>query len=143
VDLLREQILIAQGEPLREDFLRQRSEPNGHAIEVRLNAEDPETFAPSPGRITAIHLPGGPGVRLDTHAYQGYVVPPNYDSLIAKLIVHAEDRPQAVARLRRALLECVIEGIKTNVDFHRRVVDHEDFIRARLDTRFVERLTHQ
>ncbi len=140
VDLLREQIHIAMGEPLREAYLRERSQPNGHSIEMRLNAEDPVTFAPSPGRITALHLPGGPGVRLDTHVYQGYVVPPNYDSLLAKLIVHAEDRPTAIARLRRALFECVIEGIKTNVDFHRRLVDHEDFLRARLDTRLVERL---
>jgi acetyl-CoA carboxylase biotin carboxylase subunit len=142
VDLLREQIGIAMGEPLRQEYLRERSRPNGHSIEVRLNAEDPVTFAPSPGRITALHLPGGPGVRLDTHVYQGYVVPPNYDSLLAKLIVHAESRPAAVARLRRALFECVIEGIKTNLDFHRRIVEHEDFVRGRLDTRFVERLLH-
>jgi len=142
VDLLREQINIAMGQPLREAYLRERVKPNGHSIELRLNAEDPVTFAPSPGRITALHLPGGPGVRVDTHVYQGYVVPPNYDSLIAKLIVHDEDRPAAIARLRRALVECVVEGIKTNLDFHRRVVEHEDFVRGRLDTRFVERLLH-
>lgn len=142
VDLVRQQILLAQGEPLPVEYLRQRMNPQGHAIEVRINAEDPVTFAPSPGRITALHLPGGLGVRLDTHIYQGYVVPPNYDSLLAKLIVYGEDRATAMARLRRALGECVVEGIKTNVDFHRRLVDHEDFLRARLDTRFVERILH-
>ncbi len=142
VDLVRQQILLAQGEPLPVDYLRARSQPQGHAIEVRINAEDPVTFAPSPGRITALHLPGGLGVRLDTHIYQGYVVPANYDSLLAKLIVHGEDRTTAVARLRRALYECVVEGIKTNIDFHRRICEHEDFLRARLDTRFVERILH-
>lgn len=140
VDLVREQIRIALGEPLHEAALRERSQPNGHSIEVRLNAEDPVTFAPSPGRITALHLPGGPGVRIDTHIYQGYVVPPHYDSLLAKLIVHGEDRMAAIARLRRALFECVIEGIKTNLDFHRRLAENEDFERARIDTRFIERL---
>ncbi len=142
VDLVQQQILLAQGEPLPFEYLRQRTRPQGHAIEVRINAEDPVTFAPSPGRITALHLPGGLGVRLDTHIYQGYVVPANYDSLLAKLIVHGEDRAAAVARLRRALYECVIEGIKTNIDFHRRICEHEDFLRARLDTRFVERILH-
>jgi len=142
VDLVRQQILLAQGEPLPVEYLRQRTRPQGHAIEVRINAEDPVTFAPSPGRITALHLPGGLGVRLDTHIYQGYVVPANYDSLLAKLIVHGEDRVAAVARLRRALYECVVEGIKTNIDFHRRICEHEDFLRARLDTRFVERILH-
>jgi acetyl-CoA carboxylase biotin carboxylase subunit len=142
VDLVRQQILLAQGEPLPIEYLRERTRPQGHAIEVRINAEDPVTFAPSPGRITALHLPGGLGVRLDTHIYQGYVVPANYDSLLAKLIVHGEDRATAVARLRRALYECVVEGIKTNIDFHRRICEHEDFLRARLDTRFVERILH-
>jgi acetyl-CoA carboxylase biotin carboxylase subunit len=142
VDLVRQQILLAQGEPLPVEYLRERTRPQGHAIEVRINAEDPVTFAPSPGRITALHLPGGLGVRLDTHIYQGYVVPANYDSLLAKLIVHGEDRATAVARLRRALYECVVEGIKTNIDFHRRICEHEDFLRARLDTRFVERILH-
>ena len=105
-----------------------RFRPRGHAIECRINAEDPVTFAPSPGRITALNLPGGFGVRVDTHIYEGYVVPPNYDSLLAKLIVHAEDREAAIRRLRRALGEFVIEGIKTNLAFHRRLVDHPDFV---------------
>ncbi len=140
VDLIREQIRIAAGEPLDLPGLRARKAPRGHSIEVRVNAEDPVTFAPSPGRITALHIPGGLGVRTDTHIYQGYVVPPNYDSLLAKLIVFAEDRPTAIARLRRALDEFTVEGIKTNLDFHRRLVRTEDFLRGRLDTRFIERM---
>ena len=140
VDLVREQILIAAGVPTNWPWLRAHATPRAHSIEVRVNAEDSVTFAPSPGRITALHLPGGLGVRIDTHVYQGYVVPPNYDSLIAKLIVFAEDRPTAIARLRRALDEFTVEGIKTNLDFHRHLVRHEDFLRGRLDTRFIERM---
>ncbi|HNO69320.1 MAG TPA: hypothetical protein PKI49_12470 [Pseudomonadota bacterium] len=140
VDLVREQIRIAAGIPLDVDGLREKSKTRGHAIEVRINAEDPKTFAPSPGAITALHMPGGPGVRIDSHIYQGYVVPPHYDSLIAKLIVHGEDRLSAIARLRRALDEFIIEGIKTNLDFHKRLTQMDDFVRAKLDTRFVERM---
>ena len=120
VDLVREQIRLAAGEPL--SLSTRTSQPRGHAIECRINAEDPVTFAPSPGQITALHLPGGLGVRVDTHVYAGYVVPPYYDSLLAKLIVHAEDRPAALARLRRALAEFVVEGCKTNLDFLRRLL---------------------
>ena len=162
VDLICEQIRIAAGEKV--DWAALRARPGGHApghasgghasgghaprgyattghaIEVRVNAEDPVTFAPSPGRITALHIPGGLGVRVDTHVYQGYVVPPNYDSLLAKLIAFGPDRPTAIARLRRALDEFTVEGIKTNLDFHRRLVRTEDFIRGRLDTRFIERM---
>ena len=140
IDLVCEQIRIAAGHPLKVESLREKSHARGHAIEVRINAEDPKTFAPSPGAITALHMPGGPGVRIDSHIYQGYVVPPHYDSLIAKLIVHGEDRLTAIARLRRALDEFIIEGIKTNIDFHRRVAQNEDFIKGKLDTRFVERM---
>jgi acetyl-CoA carboxylase biotin carboxylase subunit len=138
IDLVREQIRLAGGEPLRlsGDLL-----PRGHAIELRINAEDPVTFAPSPGRITALNLPGGLGVRVDTHIYQQYTVPSHYDSLLAKLIVHAEDRPAALARLRRALAEFVIEGCKSNLDFHRRLLANADFIAGRLDTHLVERMT--
>jgi acetyl-CoA carboxylase biotin carboxylase subunit len=137
VDLVREQMKLALGEPLRlSDNLR----PRGHSIEVRINAEDPVTFAPSPGLITGLNLPGGPGVRIDTHIYAQYRVPPNYDSLLAKLIVRADNRPAAVARLRRALDEFVVEGPKTNIDFHKRLLDHPDFIAGRLDTRLVERM---
>ena len=138
LDLVREQIRLATGERLSPTFTG-RFRPRGHAIECRVNAEDSVTFAPSPGRITGLNLPGGFGVRVDTHIYEGYVVPPNYDSLLAKLIVHAEDREAARRRLRRALHEFVVEGIKTNLDFHRRLVDHPDFIAGRLDTHFMER----
>src|SRR5205814_1939926 len=126
LDLVREQIKLAAGEPLSPAFTG-RFRPRGHAIECRVNAEDPVKFTPSPGRITALNLPGGFGVRVDTHIYEGYVVPPNYDSLLAKLIVHAEDRLSAIRRLRRALGEFVVEGIQTNLDFHRRLIDHPDF----------------
>jgi acetyl-CoA carboxylase biotin carboxylase subunit len=137
VDLVREQIRLATGEPLR---LPADMRPRGHSIEVRINAEDPVTFAPSPGLITALNLPGGPGVRIDTHIYAGYRVPPNYDSLLAKLIVRADNRPAAIARLRRALSEFIVEGPKTNLDLHRRIVEHSDFIAGRLDTHLLERL---
>ena len=140
LDLVREQIRLAAGRPLSGAFTDMtRFQPRGHAIECRINAEDPETFAPSPGRITGLNLPGGLGVRVDTHIHEGYVVPPNYDSLLAKLIVHAEDRESARRRMRRALQEFVVEGIRTNLDFHRRLMDHPDFIEARLDTHFLER----
>jgi acetyl-CoA carboxylase biotin carboxylase subunit len=137
VDLVREQIRLATGEPLR---LPADMRPRGHSIEVRINAEDPVTFAPSPGLITALNLPGGPGVRIDTHIYAGYRVPPNYDSLLAKLIVRADNRPAAIARLRRALSEFIVEGPKTNLDLHKRIVEHPDFISGRLDTHLLERL---
>jgi acetyl-CoA carboxylase biotin carboxylase subunit len=138
IDLVREQIRIAAGEPL--GFAQADVRVRGWAIEVRVNAEDPVSFAPSPGRITALHVPGGPGVRLDTHIYAHYVVPPHYDSLLAKLIAFDQDREAAVRRLRRALHEFVVEGIRTNLDLHREVVEHPDFIAGRLDTAFLERL---
>jgi acetyl-CoA carboxylase biotin carboxylase subunit len=137
VDLVREQMKLAAGEPLG---LRGDIRPRGHAIEVRINAEDPVTFAPSPGRITALNLPGGLGVRIDTHIYDQYVVPPHYDSLLAKLIVHAENRPAALARLRRALSEFIIEGCKTNLDFYRRLLANPDYVAGRMDTHLVERM---
>jgi acetyl-CoA carboxylase biotin carboxylase subunit len=150
LDLVREMIKIAAGHALSPSVLEGgRFRPRGHSIEVRVNAEDPETFAPCPGRITALNLPGGLGVRVDTHIYEGYVVPPNYDSLLAKLIVHAEDREAAIRRLRRALDEFVVEGqnaagqstgVRTNLPFLRRLVDHPDFIAGRLDTHFLERM---
>src|SRR5262249_51532495 len=125
LDLVREQIRLAAGEPLSLSFLG-RFRPRGHSIECRVNAEDPDSFAPSPGRITALNLPGGFGVRVDTHIYEGYVVPPHYDSLLAKLIVHAEDRDAAIRRMRRALDEFVVEGVKTNLAFHRKLIAHPD-----------------
>ncbi len=137
VDLVREQMKLAVGEPLR---LSEQLRPRGHAIEVRVNAEDPDTFAPSPGLITGLNLPGGPGVRVDTHIYAQYRVPPNYDSLLAKLIVKGDNRPAALARLRRALDEFVVEGPKTNIAFHKRLLDHPDFISGQLDTKLIERM---
>jgi acetyl-CoA carboxylase, biotin carboxylase subunit len=140
LDLVREQIKLAWGEPLSQTFTS-RFRPRGHSIECRVNAEDPVTFAPSPGRISALNLPGGFGVRVDTHIYEGYVVPPNYDSLLAKLIVHAEDRDSAIRRMRRALDEFVVEGVKTNLPFHRKLMAHPEFVAGRLDTHFLERFT--
>ncbi|HEY4186262.1 MAG TPA: acetyl-CoA carboxylase biotin carboxylase subunit [Polyangia bacterium] len=137
IDLVREQIRLANGDPLR---FPTDMRPRGHAIELRINAEDPVTFAPSPGRITALNLPGGLGVRVDTHIYQQYVVPSHYDSLLAKLIVHAENRPAALARLRRALAEFVVEGCKTNLDFHRRLLANAEFVAGRMDTHLIERM---
>jgi acetyl-CoA carboxylase biotin carboxylase subunit len=112
----------------------------GHSIECRINAEDPRTYAPSPGRITALHIPGGFGVRVDTALYSGYVVPPHYDSLVAKLVVHGPDRSMAIRRLRRALAELVVEGIKTNGELFERIAASEDFQNGRLDTSFLPRL---
>jgi acetyl-CoA carboxylase biotin carboxylase subunit len=140
-DLIKEQVRIAAGEPI--SFLdRAPLEPNGHAIEFRINAEDPRNnFWPSPGTITALTLPGGPGVRVDTHIFAGYTVPPNYDSLIAKLIVWGSSRAEAIARGRRALDELVIEGIKTTASFHRSVLDEKDFIAGEAHTDYI--LTHE
>jgi acetyl-CoA carboxylase biotin carboxylase subunit len=142
VDLVREQIRIAAGEPLSDSVMPTGGErkPRGHAIELRVNAEDPNTFAPWPGKITALHMPGGLGVRVDTHVYAGYVVPPNYDSLLAKVIVHDVDRPAAIRRAKRCLDEMVIEGPRTNIPFLRRIVNHPDFIRGDFDTGFVARM---
>ena len=135
-DIVRNQILVAEGEPLfykQEDVLFV-----GHSIECRINAEDPETFAPSPGLITAYNSPGGPGVRVDTAAYPGYYVPPFYDSLIAKLIVHARTREVAIARMRRALEVMVVEGIKTTIPLHRQIMDDPKFREGEYSTRFME-----
>jgi len=139
LDLVREQIRIAAGEPLSFDHNEDRR-PRGHAIELRINAEDPNNFAPWPGKITAVHFPGGLGVRVDTHVYAGYVVPPNYDSMIAKVIVHDVDRPAAIRRARRCLDEMVIEGPRTNIPFLRRIINNPDFIRGDFDTGFVARM---
>jgi acetyl-CoA carboxylase biotin carboxylase subunit len=137
LDVVREQIRIAAGEKLSFKGVR---EPQGHAIELRINAEDPETFAPWPGKITALYMPGGLGVRVDTHIYEGYRVPPNYDSLMAKLIVHDYDRASAIARARRCLSEIVIEGPRTNIPFLRRILEHRDFVSGDFDTGFVARM---
>ena len=139
LDLVREQIKIAAGEPLSFDHKEDRR-PRGHAIELRINAEDPNNFAPWPGKITALHMPGGLGVRVDTHVYAGYVEPPNYDSMIAKVIVHDVDRMAAIRRARRCLEEMVIEGPRTNIPFLRRIINHPEFIRGEFDTGFVARM---
>jgi acetyl-CoA carboxylase biotin carboxylase subunit len=140
-DLIKEQVRIAAGEPI--SFLdRAPLVPNGHAIEFRVNAEDPDNkFWPSPGTITALTVPGGPGVRVDTHIYTGYTVPPSYDSLIAKLIVWGSTRAEAIARGRRALDELVIEGIKTTVSFHQKVLREDDFIAGSVFTDYLP--THE
>jgi acetyl-CoA carboxylase biotin carboxylase subunit len=137
LDLVKEQIAVAAGEPL--SFGEREIKARGHAIEFRVNAEDPEKFTPSPGRISVFHPPGGTGVRVDTAAYQGYVIPPYYDSMIAKLIVRGKDRHEAIARGRRALDFFVIEGVKTTIPVHRRILDEKDFQDGRLTTRFMER----
>ncbi|MGH9369814.1 MAG: acetyl-CoA carboxylase biotin carboxylase subunit [Thermoanaerobaculia bacterium] len=137
VDMVKEQIAVAAGEPL--SFGGCELSPRGHAIEFRINAEDPVRFVPSPGRIATFHPPGGPGVRVDTAAYQGYVIPPYYDSLIAKLIVAGRDRTEAISRGRRALDLFVVEGVATTIPMHRRILDEPDFLDGRLSTRFMER----
>jgi len=136
-DLVREQILIAAGERL--EFDQEDLVFSGHAIECRINAESPTTYAPSPGLITAMNLPGGPGVRVDTAAYPGWFVPPNYDSLIAKLIVHHRTRQLAIVRMQRALEAMIVEGIETSVPMHQRILAEQDFVEGRLSTRFMER----
>ncbi len=137
-DLVKEQIRAAAGLPLS---VAETVEFHGHAIECRINAEDPDrNFAPSPGTIHTFHPPGGPGVRLDTHVYAGYRVPPFYDSLLAKLIVHGSTREEALARMRIALSSFVLEGVHTTIPFLLRVLDHPDFIAGEVDTKFLERM---
>jgi acetyl-CoA carboxylase, biotin carboxylase subunit len=138
IDLVREQIRIAAGEPLR--FNQDQVEHRGVAIECRINAEDPaEGFRPCPGLITRWQPPGGPGVRLDTHVVPGYRVPPNYDSLLAKLIVHQPTRAEAIACMRRALGEFVVDGVHTTIPLHREIFNHSSFIEGQVDTTFIER----
>jgi acetyl-CoA carboxylase, biotin carboxylase subunit len=137
IDLIKEQIRIAAGEPI--SFMQEEVMVSGHAIECRINAEDPDTFTPSPGKIRSFHLPGGPGIRVDTACYAEAVVPPYYDSMIAKVIAHGNTRGEAILRMRRALESFVVEGIKTNVKMQQRILTDEDFVRGRLSTRFMER----
>ena len=134
-DLIREQIKVAAGVPI----IGINYYPTQHSIECRINAEDPyHGFRPSPGKITIFHAPGGHGVRLDTHVYAGYTIPPNYDSMIAKLIVTAQTREEAISKMRRALDEFVIEGIKTTIPFHRQLMDHPDYVSGNYTTKFME-----
>jgi acetyl-CoA carboxylase biotin carboxylase subunit len=137
VDIVREQLRIAGGEPLtlkQEDIV-----VRGHAIECRINAEDPKTFMPSPGLIQLWHAPGGPGIRMDSHIYSGYRVPPFYDSLIGKLITHGNDRATAIARMRNALTEIVVEGIKTNIPLHQEIFQHSAFQKGGTDIHYLEK----
>ena len=137
IDIVREQLRIAAGEPLSvtQDDVRFQ----GHAIECRINAEDPKTFMPSPGLITLWHAPGGPGVRVDSHIYSGYKVPPFYDSMIGKVIAHGSDRDAAIARMKNALTEIVIEGIKTNVPLHQEIFQHAAFQAGGTDIHYLEK----
>ena len=134
-DLIREQILVAAGVPISgKNYF-----PQLHAIECRINAEDPyNNFRPSPGKITVLHTPGGHGVRVDSHIYAGYTIPPNYDSMIAKLITVAQTRDEAIAKMSRALSEYVIEGVKTTIPFHQQLMQNEDFIAGNFTTKFME-----
>lgn len=134
-DLIREQIKVAAGIPISgKNYF-----PNLHSIECRINAEDPyNDFRPSPGKITTLHAPGGHGIRIDTHVYSNYTIPPNYDSMIAKLITTAQTREEAINKMRRALDEFVIEGIKTTIPFHRKLMDHPDYLAGNYTTKFME-----
>jgi len=140
IDLVKAQIRIAAGEKL-DDILCGPVVNRGHAIECRINAENPETFTPSPGRITGLNLPGGIGIRVDTHAYQEGVIPPYYDSLVAKLIAYGADREEAIARMKRALDLFVVEGIHTSIPLHKRIMNEPDFVAGTFDTNFIKRWT--
>lgn len=137
-DIIKEQILLAAGSKL--DFKQNSVKFAGHAIECRINAEDPKSFVPSPGKINFFYQPGGPGVRVDTAAYSGWTVPSSYDSLIAKLIVKGKDRAEAIQRMRRALSEFLVAGIKTSIPFQQRVLDTEDFSEGEISTRFIDNM---
>jgi len=137
VDIVKEQLRIADGEKLR--YTQEQIEVRGHAIECRINAEDPTNFRPSPGLITVLHLPGGPGIRVDTHIYQGYRVPQYYDSMIGKLIAHGCDRETAIARMSTALHEIVIDGIKTNVPLHQDIMTDAGFIGGGMNIHYLEK----
>jgi len=138
IDIVKEQIKLASGLPLA--YKQNQIKPSGHAIECRINAEDPERFIPSPGKITFLSLPGGPGVRVDTAIYNGYVVPPHYDSLIAKLIVYGKDRTEAIMKMRRSLDEFIIDGLNTTIPFHKKVLNNPDFINGDFNTNFIEKM---
>jgi acetyl-CoA carboxylase biotin carboxylase subunit len=138
IDLVKSQIRIAAGERL-DDLITRPVQSTGHAIECRINAENPETFAPSPGRITALNLPGGIGVRVDTHAFTDGVIPPYYDSLVAKLICHGATRTEAIQRMRRALSMFVVEGIYTSIPLHLKILSNPDFVAGNFDTHFIQK----
>jgi acetyl-CoA carboxylase biotin carboxylase subunit len=136
IDIVQQQIRIAAGQklPFRQRDIVRRD----HAIECRINAEDPFTFVPSPGRITSYHAPGGPGIRVDSHVYQNYVVPPYYDSMVGKVIAYGDTRDQAIARMRIALSEMVVEGIRTNIPLHQELLTDEKFVRGGTSIHYLE-----
>ena len=138
IDIIKEQIRLAAGLPLQ--YRQNQIRPSGHAIECRINAEDPDRFIPSPGTITFLSLPGGPGVRVDTGIYTGYSIPSHYDSLIAKLIVHGRDRTEAIMKMQSALEEFIIEGVNTTIPLHRKVLTNPDFLSGNFQTNFIEKL---
>ena len=141
VDLIKEQLRIAAGEPIREEYLKTPLNLRGHSIEVRINAENPDKdFMPSPGKITVYHAPGGPGVRMDSHLFSGYEVPPYYDSLLGKLVVWAPDRAGAIARGKAALDGLVVEGVTTNVAIHQALLASETFLEGRMTTNLLDRV---
>jgi len=137
VDIVKEQLRIAAGEPM--SYTQSDIEIRGHAIECRINAENPENFMPSPGEITRLHIPGGPGIRVDTHIYNGYKVPPHYDSMIGKLIAHGENRAAAIARMRTALGEMVIGGIKCNIPLHEEILRDGVFAAGGANIHYLEK----
>jgi acetyl-CoA carboxylase biotin carboxylase subunit len=137
VDIVREQLRIAAGEAL--SVTQEDIQITGHAIECRVNAEDPKTFMPSPGLVQLWHAPGGPGIRVDSHLYSGYKVPPYYDSMIGKIIAHGSDRTIAIARMKNALAEVVIEGIKTNIPLHQEILQHAAFQAGGTDIHYLEK----
>jgi acetyl-CoA carboxylase biotin carboxylase subunit len=134
-DLIHEQIKVASGEKISgKNYF-----PKLHSIECRINAEDPyNDFRPSPGAISTLHFPGGHGIRLDTHVYSGYIIPPHYDSMIAKLITTAQTREGAISKMKRALEEFIIEGVKTTIPFHLKLMSHPDYIKGNYTTKFME-----
>ena len=136
IDIVQMQIKVAAGEKL--PFTQRNITMRGHSIECRINAEDPFKFTPSPGRITMWHAPGGPGVRVDSHVYTNYVVPPHYDSMIGKIIVHGDTREQALARMRIALSETVVEGILTNIPLHRELMVDAKFVEGGTNIHYLE-----
>ena len=136
IDIVRQQLLIASDEKV--GYSQEQVEIRGHAIECRINAENSETFIPCPGTIDQFHAPGGPGVGMDTHIYNGYKVPPNYDSMNAKIITTDQKRQETIKKIRRALDEFVIEGIKTTIPFHRKLMDNEDYLKGVYTTKFMD-----
>ena len=141
IDLIKEQIRIAAGERL--SFNQNDLKINGHSIECRINAEDAKkNFVPCPGKIDQLNVPGGLGVRLDSAVYQGYTIPPFYDSMIAKLIVHGNTRDEAIMKMKRSLAEFIIDGITSNIDFHFDILNHEDFARGNYNTGFLNKLVN-